>query len=152
MKNIMVAFEFPDDGNAPIGSKKIEVNMIFDIKAMTLTRKARLVAGGHKTEVPKDSVYSSVVSRESVRLGFFVAALNDLKIEAADIQNAYLSAPTKEKVHIICGSEFGINEGRVAVIIQALYGLRSSGVCFRQHLSQNLRDMQFKACVADPDV
>ena len=152
MKNVMIAFEFPENGNAPIGSKKIEVNMVFDVKAMTLTRKARLVAGGHKTEVPKDSVYSSVVSRESVRIAFLVAALNDLKIEAADIQNAYLNAPTREKVHIVCGPEFGHNQGRVAVIVRALYGLRSSGACFRQHLAQNLRDMHFKACRADPDV
>ena len=41
MKNIMVAFEFPDDGKAPIGNKGIEVNMIFDVKFITLARKSR---------------------------------------------------------------------------------------------------------------
>ena len=81
----MIAFEFPNGGKSPIGSKGIEVNMMFDIKCMTLTRKARLVAGGHKTDIPKDSVYSSIVSRKIVRLTFLAEAPNYLKIKAANI-------------------------------------------------------------------
>ena len=46
MKNVMCAFDFNDGDKIPIGHKKIEVHMIFDVKMMTLTRKARLVAGG----------------------------------------------------------------------------------------------------------
>ena len=45
--------------------------MVFNIKAMSLTRKARLVAGGHKTEVPKDSVYSSAILRDSLSIVCF---------------------------------------------------------------------------------
>ncbi len=59
-----------------------------DVK-MCLTRKACLVAGGHMTDPPKESTYSSVVSRDSVRIAFTLAALNDLDILAADVQNAY---------------------------------------------------------------
>ena len=55
--------------------------MIFDVKT-DLSRKARLVAGGHLTDPPKDSVYSSVVSRDSVRIAFTIAALNDLEVLA----------------------------------------------------------------------
>ena len=48
-----------------------------------------------------------------------IAALNGLSILAADIGNAYLNAPNKEKVHVICGPKlFGLEaEGRVAVIV-----------------------------------
>jgi hypothetical protein len=91
-------------------------NIIFDVKMMTLTRKAGLVAGGHRTDPPKEAVYSSVVSRDSVRLAFLAAALNDLDVLAADIQNAYLTAPTKEKVYAIAGPEFGSDRGRPARI------------------------------------
>ena len=43
--------------------------MIFDIKmSENFRRKARLVADGHKTEAPSAMTYSSVVSRESVRI------------------------------------------------------------------------------------
>jgi hypothetical protein len=126
--------------------------MIFDVK-MDLTRKARLVAGGHQTEVPTESTYSSVVSRDSVRIAFTLAALNDLEVLSADVQNAYLNAPTKEKVYSIAGPEFGsTNQGRPVLIIRALYGLKSSGARWRDHMAQTLREAGFESCRADPDV
>jgi Reverse transcriptase (RNA-dependent DNA polymerase) len=152
MKNVMAAFEFKDDDKVPTGYKKIDCHIIFDVK-VDLTRKARLVAGGHQTEVPKDSVYSSVVSRDSVRLAFALASLNNLSVLAADVQNAYLNAPTKEKCYTIAGPEFGPdNEGRPVLIVRALYGLRSSGARWRDHLASTIRTLGFGPCLADPDV
>jgi len=73
--------------------------MVFDIKMDgKFTRKARLVAGGHTTETPASSTYSSVVSRESVRVAFLLEVLNDLDVFAADVGNAYLNAPCREKI------------------------------------------------------
>jgi hypothetical protein len=46
---------------------------------------------------PVESVYLSVVTRESVRIMFLVAALNDLSILGADVQNAYINAKTSKK-------------------------------------------------------
>lgn len=153
MKNVMIAFEFRDDDKVPIGYQQIMCHMIFDVKMVGLVRKARLVAGGHMTEVPKDSTYSSVVSRDSVRIAFLIAALNDLDILAADVQNAYLNAPTKEKVYTIAGPEFGAtNEGRPVILVRALYGLKSSGARWRDHMAATLREGGFVGCVADPDV
>ena len=152
IKNVQIAFKFLDDDKVPIGYQKIPCHMIFTIK-MDLTRKARFVAGGHRTDPPKDSVYSSVVSRDSVRLGFMLAALNDLKVLAADVQNAYLNAPTKEKVYFMAGLEFGpANVGRPVLIVRAQYGLKSSGARWRDHMAGTLRDLNFESCQADPDV
>jgi hypothetical protein len=152
MKNVMPAFRFRDDDIVPPGYTKIDCHMVFDIK-VDLTRKARLVAGGHQTEVPKDSVYSSVVSRDSVRIAFMLAALNGLDVLAADIQNAYLNAPTKEKCYTIAGPEFGADKvGRPVLIVRALYGLRSSGARWRDHLADTIRSLGFKGCLADADV
>jgi hypothetical protein len=67
MKNVMPEFEFPDDDKVPIGYTEIDCHMIFDVK-MDLTRKACYVAGGHQAEPPKKSTYSSVVSRDTVRI------------------------------------------------------------------------------------
>ncbi len=53
-------------------------------------RKARFVADGHKTKTPAAMCYSSVVSRDSVRIALTIAALNDLDIMACDIQNLHL--------------------------------------------------------------
>jgi hypothetical protein len=65
--------------------------MHFELK-LDLTRKARFVAGGHMTDPPAFLTYSSVVTRDSVRLAFLIAASNDLDIMTADIGNAYLNA------------------------------------------------------------
>jgi hypothetical protein len=67
--------------------------MIFDIKlGENFRRKSRLVGGGHMTSTPAALTYSSVVSRESVRIFLTMAALNDLDVLACDIQNSYLTA------------------------------------------------------------
>ena len=78
-------------------------------------------------EAPASLTYSSVVSRESVRIAFTVAALNDLGVLVADIGNAYLNADCCEKVYTIAGPEFWSNAGKHIVIQRALYGLKSSG-------------------------
>jgi hypothetical protein len=91
----------------------------------SLRRNARYVADEHMTDPPTSITYASVVSRESVRIAFMYAALNDLDVQAADIQNAYLTSPCDEKVWTILGPEF---EGKCAIIVRSLYGLKSSGI------------------------
>ena len=153
MRNVMPAFEFQDDDVMPVGYEKIRCHMVFDVKIGDLTRKARFCANGNETDPPKESTFSTVVTRDSVRLFFLLAALNDLEILSADIQNAYLSAPVKERLYTIAGKEFGPKyQGRPVLIVRALYGLRSSGKSFRDHLAKNLRQMGFVSCRADPDV
>jgi Reverse transcriptase (RNA-dependent DNA polymerase) len=95
---------------------------------------------------PTSITYSSVVSRESVRIAFVVAALNGLDIMAADIGNAYLNAFTSEKVYTITGAEFGEEAGQVAVIVRALYGLKSSGAAWHAFFAQSLCDLGFTSC------
>ena len=89
---------------------------------LDLTRKARWVADGSQSEMPRESTYSSVVSRDSVRIFFTLAALNDVDVLACDVQNAYLNAPN----YIIAGKEFGPDAGRRALIVRALYGMATS--------------------------
>jgi hypothetical protein len=102
-----MAFKFlEEDENVPVGYKWIRCHMIFDVK-MDFTRKARFVAGGHMTDPPSAITYSSVVSRDSVRIAFLLAALNDVPILATDIGNAYLNANPREKVYTTAGPEFG---------------------------------------------
>jgi hypothetical protein len=83
---------------------------------------------------------------------FTIAALNDLSLVGAIVQNAYINAPTKEKVYTTAGLEFGSNAGRPAIIVRALYGLKSSGARWRDHLVDILRTGGFQSSLADPDV
>jgi hypothetical protein len=106
-------------------------------------------------EVPKESTYSSVVSRDSVQIAFLYAALNDLDILSADVQNAYLNAPTKEKLYTTAGLEFVSNNVKHPVLIVcAVYGLRSSGARWREHMASTLQDGGcYVSCrKANPDV
>ena len=137
-----------------VGYQEVDLHMIFDVKlGENFRRKARMVAGGHKTSPPNSVTYSSVVARDSVRICLMLAALNDLDIQAADIENAYLTAPCREKVWTRAGMEFGEQDmGKVFIIVKALYGLKSSGAAFRAFLAERLDEMGFKSSIADPDV
>ena len=153
MHDAAVAFQILDESESlPVGYKKATGHMVFDVK-MTFQRKARWVLDGHKTPKPQGSTYAGVVSRESVRIALTYAALNDLDVTAADIRNAYLQAPSSEKHYIICGPEFGLeNVGKRALIKRALYGGKSAGRDFRNHLRACMRHLDFQSCPADPDV
>jgi hypothetical protein len=104
--------------------KRINVHFVYAAKPDRL--KARLVAGGHLTDTPVDSVYSSVVSLRGIWLVAFLAELNGLDRWSTNVGNAYLESFTKEKVYIIAGPEFGDRQGHTLVIVKALYGLKSS--------------------------
>ena len=145
---------FEDMGlGAPIpeGYKKIRVHLVFDVKHDGRHR-ARLVADGHLTVVPLESVYSGVVSLRGLRLFLFVAELNSLDVWATDITSAYLEAFTSEKVCIIAGPEFKALQGHLLIIRRALYGLRSSGACWHEHLADCLHAEGFEPCRAEPDI
>ena len=154
MINIRPALEvWENDEDKLIGYQKIKCHMIFDIKlGENFRRKARYVAGGHMTETPASLTYSSVVARDSVRIAFVLAALNDLDIRACDIQNAYLTADCREKIYTIAGPEFGSERGKIMVVKKALYGLKSSGAAFRALLAKRLYEIGFLPSKADPDV
>ena len=135
----------------PEGFKRIRLHWVFDVK-QDLRHRARLVALGNLTEVPKDSTYSGVVSLRSLRMCILIAELNDLKVQAADISSAYLEAYTKEKVCFTAGPEFKELQGHTIIIIKALYGLRTSGARWHEKLADSLYDLGFKPCKSDPDV
>jgi hypothetical protein len=62
-----------------------------------------------------------------------------LKLWGVDVGNVYLETKTKEKVHIVAGPEFGSLDGHTLLIDKALYGLRSSGLCWHQRFADVLR-------------
>jgi hypothetical protein len=78
------------------------------------------VAGGHMTETPESITYSSVVSRDSIRIAFLIAGLNDMDVLAGDVTNAYLNAPCREKIWFEGKLETGSDSGKVLVLTRAL--------------------------------
>ena len=111
------------------------------------------MANGNETpDIPKYERYSSVVSRDSVRIAFLYAALNDLDILSCDISNAYLYAPCTEHLWTEAGPEFGSDQGSLLKLTKALYGLKSAGYSWHQTLANALDAMNFESNRGDPDV
>ena len=154
MRNVRIAFEeYDGDPNALIGYTQITGHLVFDVKlGENFRRKARYCADGHKTGAPASVTYSTVVSRDSVRILLTVAALNELDILGADVQNAFLTAPNKEKCWMIAGPEFGAEEGKTFLVVKALYGLKSASFSFRSYMAEKLSELGFQSSMADPDV
>jgi len=153
MDTVSVAFRILEpDEEIPPGYQQIGCHMVFTVKMENFKRKARYVAGGHTTEAPATLTYASVVSRETVRVALTIAALNALEVKAADVEGAYLTAPNIEKIWTVLGPEFGPDAGKKAIAIRALYGLKSAGAAFRNHMADCMATLGYKPCKADPDL
>ena len=120
----------------------IRVHTIFDVK-VDISHKARVVADGHLTVTPTESVYSGVVSLRGLRTFLFICELDGTEPWATDIGNAYVEALTSEKVCIRAGPEFGDLEGHLLIIYKSLYGLKTSRKAFGQLLQEYLLDLGF---------
>ena len=154
MKNNRVAFE-PYEGKLEdlIGYEEISGHLIFDVKlSENFWRKASFVADGHLVETLASITYSTVVSRDSVRILLMVGALNDLDVMGCDVQNAFLSADNLEKHWIRAGPEFRAEQGKIFIVVQVLYGLKSASAAFRSFMAKKLDEIGFKSTHANPDV
>jgi hypothetical protein len=154
MTNVRVAFKVMSDNDViPPGYDHITMHLIWEIKlSENFRRKCRLVGDGYMVNTPAYMTYASVVSRETVRIVLTIAALNDLEVKAADIQNAFLTAPCAEKIWTTLGPEFGADAGKRAFVVRALYSLASTGKSFGDHLASCMRHMGYLPCRADPDL
>ena len=88
MKNVKPSFEVwdKDISELPPGYQIIICRIIFYVNMGEKSRrKARLVADGHNTKATESITYSSVVSRDSVRISLTISALNDLDVLACNI-------------------------------------------------------------------
>ena len=94
------------------------IYMIFYVKlSKNFRRKATYIAGGYTTRRTKRWCIARLCS----------------EILSGDIQNAYLTAPNKEKVYCIAESEFGWDEENVIIITKALYGLQATGAIYQRN-------------------
>ena len=93
-----------------------------------------------------------MVSRKSVRVDLTFAALNDLEVKMDNIENAYLTEPVSKKIWTVLGPEFGDNQGKQAIVVQALYGLKSAGASFWNHLAECMQHLGWTSCITDRGV
>jgi hypothetical protein len=152
MNNVRIAFKVLNGEEAiPPTYQEIRCHMIFDVNMEDFLSKARFVAGGHTTDAPHVMTYANVVSKDFMRIALTLAALNDVDVDVmmGDIENAYLTVPITEKVWTVLGPEFGEDTGKRALIVRALYGLKSAGAAFRNHLVSCMDHLGWKPCLYD---
>ena len=66
------------------------------------------------------------------------------------IYNAYITAPVKDKIWKFLGREFCEDYSRKAILARAIYGLKSAGTAFRNHLTDCMYYLEFLPCYVDP--
>ncbi len=129
MNNVRVAFNALEDGRN--GFQFVKCHMNVDIKMEDFHCKACLVTDRHMTNVPATFIHPSVIMHETVHIALMLGALNLLEVMAVDIMNAYITALCKEKIWITLGSVFGKDKSKKAIIVRALYGLKSASHSFQ---------------------
>jgi hypothetical protein len=153
MRIVRIAFQILNGyESVPPTYQEIRCHMIFDVNMEDFRRNARFVAGGHTTDTPHAMMYASVVLRESVRIALTLAALNDLDVKMDGIENVYLTAPITEKIWNVLDPYFGDGTGKCALTVRALYGLKSAGAAFRNHIAECMKYLEWKPCNADRDL
>ena len=101
------------------------------------------MADGHLVKTPASVTYSTVVYRDSVRILLLAAALNGIEVKGADVQNAFLSANNLEKHWLRAWPEFGPEQGKVFIVVRALYGLKSASAAFGAFMARKLDEIGF---------
>ena len=81
-----------------------------------------------------------------------LVALNALEVKCGDVMNAYITAHITEKFWTILGPEFYAEAGNKAIIVRALYGLKSASAAFRAHLCICMGGLDYLTCLADTDL
>ena len=79
-----------------------------------LRLKTRMIAGGNMNDVPPSISYARFVSCETVRVSLIIAALNEMRVDTADIINVYIKDPCIENVYTILGAEFVPDERKMS--------------------------------------
>ena len=72
-----------------------------------------------------------------------MAALHDLEVKAADILNAFVLAPNREKIWTALGPQFGDDAAKSTIIVILLYSLKIVGASFGAHLAQCMQELGY---------
>jgi hypothetical protein len=118
--------------------------------------KARLVFRGDKWyDIYNNKTYAGTVMSESVRLLLAVAAAENLELESADVNLAFLYGETPGHQWIYMRRPSGLTDVDMPPIVRLLksiYGLPMASAKFREHSDTTLRNMGFIPTVSDPRI
>lgn len=90
--------------------------------------------GTHERCVDNGDIYKRH-NKEIVWIELTIVSLNTLQVMAANIMNAYITVLNEENIWTTLGLGFSREMGCKAIVVRALYGLKSVGAAFRKSLS-----------------
>ena len=78
-----------------------------------------------------------------------MAVLCVVKVKAADVLNAHVTAANKEKIWTVLNLEFWDDAGMSPIIVRALYGLKRAGAFFIAHFAEYMNALGYESFKAD---
>ena len=81
-----------------------------------------------------------------------LSALNYLPVKLADIHNDFITAPVTYKMRKVLDQEFVKDYERKAILVWSLYGFKSAGAAFRNHLADCMNHLVFLPYPNDLDL
>jgi hypothetical protein len=155
MKEVKIAFKILKPGeHEPVGYQFMKCHIIFDVKD-----------GGLMTQSPAGSwrAHDGSPSHCNIRQCRIPrirpyhtnrCSIKQSGLTRSQYSECLLERPRiTKKIWTILGPKFGAElQGRKAIIIRALYGLKSAGAAFSNHLATCMARLGYKSCLAGPDV
>ncbi|KAJ2927375.1 hypothetical protein H1R20_g9722, partial [Candolleomyces eurysporus] len=139
----------------PHGRKAIKGRWVFDIKSDG-QKRARYVAKGFSQieEIDCEALFSPVVSYESVRFVFVLAAIYGWYITAVDVKTALLYGKLDEEIYMEQPEGFNQKgqERKVYRLRQAIYGLKQAACAWWLELEQSVKKLGFVRLNADSGI
>nr|GFA38834.1 retrovirus-related Pol polyprotein from transposon TNT 1-94 [Tanacetum cinerariifolium] len=141
----------------PTGHKAIGLKWVFktkkDANGNIIKHKARLVAKGyiHEHDIDFEEVFAPVARMETIRLLHAIAANRKWEVRHLDVKSAFLHGELKEEVYVTQPEGFTKkgNDGKVYILIKALYGLRQAPRAWNIKLDNTLKSLDFKKCALE---
>lgn len=132
----------------PAGRRALTARWIFTWKTSgetVLRAKARIVARGFEQlqGVDFEELFSPTVNKDTLRLMFAYAAMNDNYIHALDVKTAFLHGELQEEIFLLPPPGCSDNTARVWKLCRALYGLKQAPRAWHRKLKQTLISLGF---------
>ncbi|KAI0994026.1 hypothetical protein K3495_g14157 [Podosphaera aphanis] len=151
-------------GSPPPGKKLISSKIVLRKKFKrdgTLSRrKARIVIRGFEQEYCIDyfETFASVIRYNTLRILLSKAAVDDLDIEALDVDTAFLNPKLNEEIYMEIPDFFallhpGINcTKNYLKLNKSLYGLKQAPHVWFQEVKEHFKSLSLKAGDSDPNL
>jgi len=157
LKEKYKVFNVVDKSKVPPHAKILGCRFVYRRKkdqfGKVKSHKVRLVAQGFAQRPGLDfrETFAPVAKFTSIRVLLALAARNNLKLQQADVDKAYLYGKLDEELYMKVpeGIEGGDYAGKVLKLERSLYGLKQAGRVWNHKIHESLEKLGYKRTVSD---